>query len=323
MISGVLNVYKEKGYTSHDVVAKLKGMLGQKKIGHTGTLDPQAEGVLPVCLGTGTRLCGMLTDTTKTYRTVLLLGQETDTQDVWGTVEKRFEVNCTVQEAEKAVLTFVGTYDQVPPMYSARKVAGKRLYELAWAGVEVERRAKPVFLSKITIERIKLPEITFTVDCSRGTYIRSLCEDIGRLLGCGGCMKELVRLRVGDFFIKDSLTLTQIEALLEEGTLKDHIRPVDEMFPAYGKVRVCPEADKFLHNGNPIRYGQLADMPKEGSSLSSSQNVTQETASGTSDLEEVKNVRMYDSAGVFFGIYREDAKKGLYVPEKMFPDSRL
>ena len=159
MINGVINIYKERGFTSHDVVAKLRGILKQKKIGHTGTLDPDAEGVLPVCLGKGTRLCDMLTDHSKVYEAVLLLGQSTDTQDVSGTVLQEASVEVSEEEVREAIMSFVGPYDQIPPMYSALKVNGQKLCDLARAGKEVERKARPVEIYEIQIEEIYLPRV--------------------------------------------------------------------------------------------------------------------------------------------------------------------
>ena len=190
-MNGVINVYKEAGFTSHDVVAKLRGIVKQKKIGHTGTLDPDAEGVLPVCLGNATKLCGLLTEKEKTYRAVLLLGQTTDTQDTSGRVLTEAPVAATGEQVREAIMSFLGDYDQVPPMYSALKVNGKKLYELAREGKEVERQARRVRILDMEIHEIRLPEVTFTVTCSSGTYIRTLCQDIGEKLGCGGCMKSL------------------------------------------------------------------------------------------------------------------------------------
>ena len=181
-MDGIINVYKEKGFTSHDVVAKLRGILRMKKIGHTGTLDPAAEGVLPVCLGKGTRLCDMLTDKTKTYRAVLLLGKETDTQDTTGAVQAEYPVHVTEEEVREAILSFLGDYMQIPPMYSALKVNGKKLYELARQGKEVEREARPVQILDIQIESIELPRVTFSVSCSKGTYIRTLCYEHRQLV---------------------------------------------------------------------------------------------------------------------------------------------
>ncbi len=232
MKNGVLNVYKEAGFTSHDVVAKLRGICGQKKIGHTGTLDPDAVGVLPVCLGNATKLCDLLAGETKEYEAVLLLGKVTDTQDLSGTVLEEHEVTVDEKEAEAAVLSFLGTYEQIPPMYSALKVNGKKLYELAEAGKEVERQARPVQIFSISILDTELPEITFRVECSKGTYIRTLCHDIGQKLGCGGAMRSLKRTRVGRFSVEEARTLSELEHLAKEDRLEaEALIPVGCCFP--------------------------------------------------------------------------------------------
>ena len=300
-MNGVLNIYKEAGFTSHDVVAKLRGILKQKKIGHTGTLDPDAEGVLPVCLGNATKLCGLLSDKEKTYEAVLLLGQTTDTQDVSGTVLGTAPVTAGEEEIREAVLGFLGDYDQVPPMYSALKVGGKKLYELAREGKEVERKARRVRILALEIHGIRLPEVSFSVTCSSGTYIRTLCQDIGERLGCGGCMKSLLRTRVDRFQVEDSLRLSEIEELAREGRIKEALIPVDEMFPAYPKLRMNEAADRLVYNGNPFSAGDAQELLQE------------ETLCGT-------QVRVYDSSGNFVGIYRrqEDGQGLSYRPVKMF-----
>jgi len=296
MADGIINVYKEKGFTSHDVVAKMRGILKQKKIGHTGTLDPDAEGVLPVCLGKATKLCDMLTDKTKTYEAVLLLGMETDTQDTSGTVLNSFPVEAGEEDVRTAVMSFLGHYDQIPPMYSALKVDGKKLYELARAGKEVERKARPVEIYEIQIERIELPRVTITVSCSKGTYIRTLCYDIGRKLGCGGCMESLLRTRVSDFYLKDSLTLSKIEQLRDNGTLGEHILAVDKMFSSCPQLVMKEEFDKLVHNGNPIQRNQAVGEY------------------GMSDGP----VRVYDSTMEFIGIYEPGGDSSLLKPQKVF-----
>lgn len=307
MTDGIINVYKEQGYTSHDVVAKMRGILKQKKIGHTGTLDPMAEGVLPVCLGKGTKLCDMLTDKTKTYRAVLLLGQETDTQDTTGEVLASYPVNVTEEEVREAILCFQGDYSQIPPMYSALKVDGKKLYELARAGKEVEREARPVTIFEIRIEEIALPRAVFTVSCSKGTYIRTLCYDIGRKLGCGGCMESLVRTRVAGFLLEDSLKLADIERLRDEGTLADHVFSIDCMFEAYPAVTMKPEFDRLVHNGNTFHKEQAADWPDMGQLA-------------VAEPELAGPVRVYDSLGQFIGIWEEEPapEQGLMKPRKVF-----
>ena len=302
MINGIINVYKEAGYTSHDVVAKLRGILRQKKIGHTGTLDPDATGVLPVCLGRGTKLCDMLTDKDKTYEAVILLGTTTDTQDTSGTVLSTKEVTATEEEIREAVLSFVGDYDQIPPMYSALKVNGKKLYELAREGIEIERKARPVKILDIEIKEIdmNLHEVTMSVSCSKGTYIRTLCYDIGDKLGCGACMKKLTRTKVSRFGIEQSVTLSEIEKIRDEGRLDEYILPIDEVFADYDAVYIKEEASKLLYNGNPFNAGNIE---------------RKETASELTAKEKV--VRVYDYAHTFIGVYREE-RPGYFKPVKMF-----
>ena len=254
MIHGVINVYKEQGFTSHDVVAKLRGIVGQNKIGHTGTLDPDAVGVLPVCLGRATKLCDMLTDKDKVYEAVMLLGVETDTQDTTGQILKSSETDeITEEQVRAAVLDFVGDYNQVPPMYSALKINGKKLYELAREGKTVERAARRVQIFDIEILSIALPRVTMKVHCSKGTYIRTLCHDIGQKLGCGACMEKLTRTKVSRFEIKDSLTLAQIEVLKKEDRLSEILIPIDQMFANYPSIIVSGEAARLAYNGNGIK----------------------------------------------------------------------
>lgn len=331
MMDGIINVYKEKGYTSHDVVAKLRGILRMKKIGHTGTLDPDAEGVLPVCLGKATKLCDLLTDKTKTYQAVMLLGQETDTQDTTGEVLAQYPVNATEEEVREAVESFLGPYMQVPPMYSALKVNGKKLYELARAGKEVEREARPVEIFEIHVDSIELPRVTMTVTCSKGTYIRTLCYDIGRKLGCGGCMEHLLRTRVDRFELADSLKLSQIEELRDRGEVENHVIAVDEVFvglPAY--TAVPGDGDKLVHNGNPLPI-ELATRCEDGESSSQDRGAKQsadhshrlssrieEGELGKALFDPQKNIRVYDSEGRFIGVYGYEKSKRRYKPLKVF-----
>jgi len=327
MFDGVLNVYKEKGYTSHDVVARLRGILGQKKIGHTGTLDPGAEGVLPVCLGKATRLCDMVTDKQKTYRAVLLLGKETDTQDIWGTVLREQQVETSgIGEAavRQAVMGFVGEYAQIPPMYSALKVGGKKLYELARAGREVERRPRQVFIYNIGIESIELPRVTMAVCCSKGTYIRTLCHDIGARLGCGGCMEALVRIQAGRFKLEDSLTLAEIENLRDQGALDGHIISIEDMFSHYPAGMTAPQWDHLLHNGNPLKAGQVAWREhgrKPGTEAKEKGGPAQNGNGGgpfPAGAGDGACFRIYDSRGRFIGIYQWEQAGSRLKPQKLF-----
>lgn len=296
MIHGVLNVHKEQGYTSHDVVAKLRGILHQKKIGHTGTLDPDAAGVLPVCLGTATKLCDMLTDETKTYQAVLRLGIVTDTQDMTGKILSSNESIPVEEEVRRVIEGFRGAYDQIPPMYSAIKVGGKKLYELAREGIEIDRKARRVTIFAVKIEECCLPRVRFTVQCSKGTYIRTLCQDIGERLGCGGCMESLLRLQVGRFQLEDSLKLEEIRSLYEEGRLEEALIPVDDMFGQYPAVQVQERYQKLIDNGNPFHADQVAGGVETG----------------------WETVRVYNEQGKFYGIYRYIPEEKRYRPVKMF-----
>lgn len=291
---GIIVIHKEKGYTSHDVVAKLRGILHMKKIGHTGTLDPDATGVLPVALGKGTKLVDLLTDKEKTYEAVLHLGITTDTQDMSGTVLEEKPVNVTEEEVRQVLESFVGDQLQVPPMYSALKVNGKKLYELAREGKSVERKARPVSFYEITPLEIKLPLVKLRVTCSKGTYIRTLCNDIGEKLGCGGCMEELLRSKVGSYSLDESHSFAEVEAAVADGTIQDMIYPVEQVLSGYPALFADSYGDRLLQNGNPLSDNLVSPQHKEGW------------------------VRMYASDGSFTGIFQWDKGKKKYYPVKMF-----
>ena len=297
MINGIIVVHKEAGYTSHDVVARLRGIFKQKKIGHTGTLDPEAEGVLPVCLGNGTKLCGMLTDKEKEYVAELLLGIFTYTQDMTGQILNRRPVNVSEDRVRSACDSFIGEYAQGPPMYSALKVRGKKLYELARAGKEVEREARPELIHRLEILECRLPVVLFRVVCSKGTYIRTLCADIGEKLGCGGTMKSLQRTGVGSFHLEDALTLDKLQQRKDEGTLAEAVLPVDSVFEACGSLHVRQEYLKLLKNGNVLLAEQMEEK---------------------SVYPPGDWVRVYEPEGSFAGIYTYDEERRCYRPVKMF-----
>lgn len=297
MINGIIIVNKETGFTSHDVVAKLRGICGQKKIGHTGTLDPAATGVLPVCLGSGTKLCDMLTDRDKEYVAELLLGVETDTQDTTGSVLRESPVTVTEEEVSRACLSFLGDYDQIPPMYSALKVDGRKLYELARAGKEVERKARRVRILELEILEMRLPVVKLRVVCSKGTYIRTLCSDIGQKLGCGGAMQSLQRTKAGRFRLEDALTLGDLQQLKDSGELERVVQPVDSLFEETPALHVTAEAARLLENGNALFPAQFAE---------------------TVTPEPERWVRVYRPDGRFAGIYAYEEQKRWYRPVKMF-----
>ncbi len=306
-MNGVINIYKEKGYTSHDVVAKLRGILKMKRIGHTGTLDPEAEGVLPVCLGTATKLCDILTDKIKAYRAVIRFGIATDTEDMTGQVIQQLPVTVGEQELKIVLQRFIGEYEQIPPMYSAIKVEGKKLYELAREGKVIERKGRPVIIHSIELHSVSLDEqqqlleAEITVVCGKGTYIRSLCRDIGEALGTCACMKSLLRIKSGNFEIKHSVKLSEVERLVATAQIESYILPVEQVFQSCAMFIMKSEWDKLLWNGNPI---------------------SQETCDKIDILGEMhsdfpKNwFRAYDSNRQFLGVYEKTGKK--FVPVKMF-----
>lgn len=294
-----MNIYKEAGYTSHDVVAKLRGIVGQKKIGHTGTLDPDAVGVLPVCFGSATKLCDMMTDKSKEYEALMRLGVTTDTQDMSGTILTESAVHVNGSEVRDAVMEFVGGYEQVPPMYSALKVNGKKLYELAREGREIERQPRHVDITFIRITVMDLPEVRFEVGCSKGTYIRTLCADIGDKLGCGAVMAELKRTRVGNFRIEDSIRLSKVEELMRQGEYEDYIIHPDSMFMEYEGAAVKPEAESALLNGNKLYPQQLdPDSPVF--------------------FADGDRIRVYNGRREFRAVYTYVKSEGVFKPFKMF-----
>ena len=302
MYNGLINVYKEPGYTSFDVVAVLRGILKQKKIGHTGTLDPDAEGVLLVCLGNATRLCDMLEDRSKAYRCRMLLGTCTDTEDTSGKVLSQADWDSVTEEAiRRTAESFVGGYDQVPPMYSALKVNGRKLYEYARAGIEVERKPRPIEISSIEIEKIELPYVTFTVSCGKGTYVRSLCRDIGEKLGCGACMEHLTRVRVSHFMVEDSLKLSDFEKIMANGEMDRFVLPVESVFADSPAITVREHAKKWIDNGNKLNVEDVEITP-EGKTPS-----------------DGCLYRTYNAEGKFVAVYRYSGEKMQFVPEKMFP----
>ena len=249
-MDGVININKPAGMTSHDVVSRLRKILNIKKIGHTGTLDPDATGVLPMCVGRGTKLSEMLMSSEKQYRAGLTLGVSTDTQDSSGTILSQRQVSVGEAEIRDVISRFIGELEQIPPMYSAIKVEGKKLYELAREGKEIEREPRKVTIYNIGIESINLDKnlIEMTVDCSKGTYIRTLCNDIGEALGCGGHMSALTRTRSGRFEIENTVTLEEIEQRAQENDF-GFITPLEEVLVEYRKVILAEKNAWRVRNG--------------------------------------------------------------------------
>jgi tRNA pseudouridine55 synthase len=299
-LEGILPVWKPAGWTSHDVVAKVRRIVGLKRIGHTGTLDPAVTGVLPLCLGRATRFVEYIQELPKQYEAEMRFGLSTDTEDLTGKVLEQVEhVRLTYAQIEQALAAFIGEVEQLPPMYSAVRVQGKRLYELARQGKEAERKPR-----KVTIYRIRLleasldqphPEIRFQVECSKGTYIRTLCSDIGKALGLPAVMTALVRTSAGNLTKADCMTLEEIEALQQEGRLGERLIPADRVI-SHIPVFIAPEeAAVPLLNGRSWPIAPNHQLPDKGGL-----------------------VRVYVPDGRFIGLYSVNRQRTLIRPVKVF-----
>ena len=296
---GVLAVYKPTGFTSHDVVAKARRILGMKRIGHTGTLDPQVTGVLPLCLGRATRVVEYIQELPKEYVATLRLGMSSDTEDLTGTITETVEeVQVTEEQILSVLHTFCGVISQTPPMYSAVKVDGKRLYELAREGKTVERKSREVEIYEIEMLDMvwndKYPDITFRALCSKGTYIRTLCVDIGRSLGLPGVMVKLERTMSAGITADHCLTLEEIAEHRAAGTLQDHLIPADQSIAHMPKHVVMEEKKKSALQGQRV----------------SSRFISPEVITAG-------HFRLYDQQGLFLGIY-ELEESGSIAPVKVF-----
>ncbi|WP_238858616.1 tRNA pseudouridine(55) synthase TruB [Clostridium sp. YIM B02569] len=280
-INGVLNIFKNKGMTSFDVVRKIKFLANEKKVGHTGTLDPEATGVLPVCLGKATKTIDYIMNSNKVYEVKFLLGVKTTTYDLEGEILEKNEIDhIKSDEVSEVALSFIGEYDQVPPMYSALKKNGVRLYELARKGIEVEREARKVRIFNISDLKIELPYVYMKVACSKGTYIRSLCYDIGEKLKVGAAMAELNRSETSIFKQSDSVNIDD----LTKENIQDYIMTIEDALSFYPKITVKSTFTKLLINGVKVFDKRLTNGKRE------------------------KNVlyRVYDSEGIFIGIGKQD-----------------
>ncbi|MBQ6025936.1 MAG: tRNA pseudouridine(55) synthase TruB [Lachnospiraceae bacterium] len=357
-MDGIINVYKEKGYTSHDVVARLRGITKEKHIGHTGTLDPAAAGVLPMCLGAVTKACELLTDKGKEYETVLLLGIETNTEDATGEIVATGDISAITDEMIlDAVKSFEGDISQVPPMFSATRINGQRYYDLARKGVEIEREAKQVHVSNIEVisditrcllsqkdafapypdtmlsrfveepdpeegrwhwenndirkdenKDIPVIRVALRIACEKGTYIRTICADIGKKIGCGGCMERLLRTRSGEFTIEESHSLAEMEEIVKNmdetsgsdiGALlkKNNILiSADRCFMEYPPLHAKDKYDSVLNNGNLLRMRHFKEYIEVPDAIN----------------------RVYDSKNEFKALYEWVEERKLYRPVKVF-----
>lgn len=300
-MNGILSIYKEKGYTSHDVVAIIRKVLHQKRVGHTGTLDPEAEGVLPVCIGKATKVVEFLIEQKKRYLAIAKLGISTTTQDHTGDIIESKPVDFDKSKIKQVVQSFIGEYEQVPPMYSAIKVNGKKLYELARQGKTIERKARKVHIYDIKITSFIPPDqIELDILCSKGTYIRTLCADIGAQLGCGAHMSSLIRTEVGIFNINNSIKLDEFKELVDQQEIDNIIVNIDELFHEYPSVTIKKTGEKALMNGNKIHFSYIKNKHE---------------AIKAHDI-----IRVYSDCGNFIGLYNVaiEGEEFYLKPRKLF-----
>lgn len=256
-MEGILCVNKPRDFTSFDVVAKLRGILKTRKIGHSGTLDPLATGVLPVLIGSATKACDLLPDQDKGYRVRMRLGISTDTQDITGQIRKTSAVRPSQEEILTAAKEFSGEIMQVPPMYSAVKIGGRKLCDLAREGKTVERPARPVTVHDLRVLSIEGDEVEMEVLCSKGTYIRTICHDMGEMLGCGAAVTALTRTLACGFGLGECLNLDEIQRLMDEGTLENRILPVERAFSSLPEVRLTEKAFFLFCNGVKLDLARI------------------------------------------------------------------
>jgi len=292
-VDGILNIDKPQGITSYRVVAAVKRLSGERRVGHAGTLDPMATGVLPVCLGQATRLVEFLAEASKTYLADIELGLTTDTYDASGRVVQRGEPAGIRREQIEAVLaSFRGTIRQTPPMYSAIRHHGKKLYELARAGITVARKSRPATIHSLDIVDFQPPLMTIEVECGKGTYIRSLAHDLGQSLGCGAILKSLVRRRYGPFDIREAVSIPSLEAASRSGCWEHFLHPMDSVLSAWPAAAVDEATEQVIRNGLPVA------LPLEP--------------------PDHRRCRTYTADGRFLGVLRFDKETGKWHPQKVF-----
>jgi len=301
-VDGILNINKPQGETSFGVVAMVKRLSGERRVGHAGTLDPAATGVLPICLGQGTRVIEFLVDTTKVYLAQIELGVATDTYDASGKIIQKGDPSGISQaQLESALTSFCGLIQQTPPMYSAVKHHGKRLYQLARAGIEVERRSRLIRIHLVELVDWQPPVVTIEVVCGKGTYIRSLAHDLGQALGCGANLKRLTRLRCGLFDIKDAVSMPQLEHAFRYGYWQHFVHPIDTVLLNWTAMVVSDATERTIKNGCSLVLGNGC-FEQNLSVLSSFEN----------------RCRVYTSDGCFLAVLRFNPEAGQWQPEKVF-----
>lgn len=304
-VEGILNIDKPRGRTSFSIVALVRRLSGERRVGHAGTLDPEATGVLPVCLGQGTRIIQFFADAAKTYRAEIELGVATDTYDASGKVTQRKDASgITLAQLESALTAFRGVIQQTPPMYSAVKYHGQPLYKLARAGIEVERKSRPAQIYRLEIIEWQSPIFTLEVDCGKGTYIRSLAHDLGQALGCGAYLKNLIRLRYGLFDLKDSVSIPELENAFRYGYWQHLLYPVDTVLLRYSAVLFDSAAE------DAISKGSLPPSPTG--------NGVQRTDYLGPPSPDDEYCRAYAIDGRFLGVLWFNRERGRWQPKKVF-----
>ncbi|MFC1957379.1 tRNA pseudouridine(55) synthase TruB [Chloroflexota bacterium] len=308
-MDGILNINKPWGKTSFSLVAKVKRLSGERRVGHAGTLDPAASGVLPVCLGQGTRVIEFLLDATKVYRAEIELGVVTDTYDADGQIIRRGDPSGVSREQlETELASFCGLIQQTPPMYSAVKYQGKPLYELARAGIVVERKSRLIQIHRLELVDWQTPVATVEVVCGKGTYIRSLAYDLGQALGCGAYLKNLIRSRYGLFDVRDAVSEPQLEDAFRYGYWQDLVYPIDSVLSHWAAMVVSDDVGRKIRNGRPLEPGDVGES--EGS-VYLKQYIPDRSSSEN-------RCRVYALDGYFLGVLRFDAEKRQWQPEKVF-----
>ena len=307
-MDGILNIDKPWGKTSFSIVAMVKRLSGERRVGHAGTLDPAATGVLPVCLGRGTRVVEFLVDTTKTYRAQIELGAATDTYDGSGKITQRGDPSGINQEQlESALNSFRGSIQQTPPMYSAVKHHGQPLYELARAGIKVERKSRLAKIHRLELIDWQSPVVTVEVECGKGTYIRSLAHDLGQSLGCGAYLRSLIRTRCGLFDIKDAISIAQLEEAFRYGYWQHFVYPIDVVLANQSAIIVNNSTEDTIRKGGSLVL--------EHSGCNGETDYLEQHRPAPSSGEN--HCRAYTLDGRFLGVLRFDPERGLWQPKKV------
>ncbi len=298
MIDGILNINKSTGMTSHDVVARVRKLLKQKRVGHAGTLDPAASGVLPICVGQGTRVAEYLSESGKAYIADILFGIVTDTYDAEGAIVRTADTeNLTLEQIQEALSGFLGPQMQMPPLYSAIKLQGQPAYKRMRAGEEITLEPRPITITQLDILAWQPPKLTLAIECSKGTYIRSLAYDLGERLGCGAHLVGLIRTRSGPFMLSNSITLDQLAEAVENGNIEQYLHAADSVLQQYPALTLDAATTERVLHGNAFPY----DI----------------------DDSETKTelARVYDADGRFVAIAEWDAERGMWQPTKVFAGS--